>query len=383
MIVTVVCDVLGEENNGTTVATMNLVRYLKSRGDIVRILCADQNRKEDENVFAVPNVDFGILLNAFVNKVGVSLAKPDEDIVRNAIVGADVVHIIFPLQLGIVSVRIATELGIPVTAGFHMQAENFTAYFKLNNIKIANKQVYRFIYDHIYKYAKAIHYPTEFIKNQFEKSIKKETPGFVVSNSVNDFFKKIDFEKPDEFKDKIVILTTGRYAREKSQDTLIRAIKQSKYRNKIQLILAGQGFEELYYKLLSKELVIPPIFKLYSREEILEVINYCDIYVHPAIIELEGISCLEAIKCGKLTIVSNSKLSATQEFAVDEKCIFKAKSPRSLAKAIDYWIEHPIEKKECEEKYLASSKKFNQEICMHKTREILLNAAKSKNPALY
>ncbi len=176
MIVTVVCDVLGEENNGTTVASMNLVRYLKSRGDTVRILCADQSRKNDENVYTVPNIDFGILLKAFVNKVGVSLAKPDEDIVRNAIIGADIVHIMFPLQLGIVSVKIATELGIPITAGFHMQAENFTAYFKLNNVKTANKQVYRFIYEHIYKYASAIHYPTEFIKNQFEKSIKKETP---------------------------------------------------------------------------------------------------------------------------------------------------------------------------------------------------------------
>lgn len=383
MTVTVVCDVLGEENNGTTVATMNLVRYLKSRGDTVRILCADQNRKDDENVFVVPNIDFGILLNAFVNKVGVSLAKPDEDIIRNAIVGVDVVHIMFPLQLGIVSVRIATELGIPVTAGFHMQAENFTAYFKLNNIRIANKQVYRFIYEHIYKYASAIHYPTEFIKNQFEKSIKKETPGFVVSNGVNDFFKKLDVEKPDELKDKIVILTTGRYSREKSQDTLIRAIKHSKYKNRIQLILAGQGFEELYYKILSKDLPIAPIFKLYSRDEMLKVINYCDIYAHPAIIELEGISCLEAIQCGKLTIVSDSKLSATHEFAVDKKCIFRARSPKSLAKAVDYWIEHPKEKSDCEEKYRASSKKFNQNICMSKTREILLSAAKSKNPALY
>ncbi|MDE5671686.1 MAG: glycosyltransferase [Eubacterium sp.] len=383
MTVTVVCDVLGEENNGTTVATMNLVRYLKSRGDTVRILCADQNRKEDENVFVVSNIDFGILLNAFIDKVGVSLAKPDEDIIRNAIIGADVVHIMFPLQLGIVSVRIATELGIPVTAGFHMQAQNFTAYFKLNNIKTANKQVYRFIYDHVYKYAAAIHYPTEFIKNQFEKSIKKETPGFVVSNGVNHFFRKLETEKPVEFKDKIVILTTGRYAREKSQDTLIRAIKQSKYKNRIQLILAGQGFEELYYKILSKDLPIAPIFKLYSREEMLEVINYCNIYAHPAIIELEGISCLEAIRCGKLTIVSNSKLSATHEFAVDEKCIFRARSPRSLAKAIDYWIEHPEEKKACEKKYLASSEKFNQELCMHKTREILLNAAKVKSPELY
>lgn len=382
MIVTVVCDVLGEENNGTTVATMNLVRYLKSRGDTVRVLCADQSRKGNENTFVVPNVDFGNLINAFVNKVGVSLAKPDEEIVKNAILGADVVHIMFPLQLGIISTRIAAELDVPITAGFHMQAENFTAYFKLNNVKIANKQVYRFIYEHVYKYVSAIHYPTEFIKNQFEKSIKKETPGFVVSNGVNDFIKKLDIEKPDELKDKIVILTTGRYAREKSQDTLIKAVRHSKYKDKIQLILAGQGIEELHYKILSKDLPITPIFKLYSRKEILEITNYCDIYVHPAIIELEGISCLEAISCGKLTIVSDSRLSATHEFAVDNKCIFKAKSPRSLAKTIDYWIEHPEKKVKCEEKYLVSSEKFNQKICMDKTRSILLNAAKTKNPSL-
>ena len=97
---------------------------------------------------------------------------------------------------------------------------------------------------------KLLQYPTELIKNQFEKSIKKETPGFVVSNGVNDFFKKLDIEKPDELKNKIVILTTGRYSREKSQDTLIRAIKYSKYKNKIQLILAGQGFDEFYYKII-------------------------------------------------------------------------------------------------------------------------------------
>ena len=278
--------------------------------------------------------------------------------------------------------RIARELGIPITAGFHMQAENFTAYFKLNKVKAANKQVYKFIYDHVYKYAYAIHYPTEFIRNQFEKSIKKKTNGFVVSNGVNSFFKKLDISKPNEFKDKIVILSTGRYAREKSQDTLIRAIRHSKHKNGIQLILAGQGVEELYYRILAKELPIEPIFNLYSREEILQLTNYCDLYVHPAIIELEGISCLEAIRCGKLTIVSNSNLSATQEFAVDEKCVFKAKSPRSLAKTIDYWIDHPKEKKQCEEKYLESSKAFDQDICMNKTRDIILNAAKIKNPSV-
>ena len=32
MIVAVICDVLGEENNGTTIAAMNLIRTLREKG---------------------------------------------------------------------------------------------------------------------------------------------------------------------------------------------------------------------------------------------------------------------------------------------------------------------------------------------------------------
>ena len=32
MKITIVCDVLGEENNGTSVAAMNLIRYLTEKG---------------------------------------------------------------------------------------------------------------------------------------------------------------------------------------------------------------------------------------------------------------------------------------------------------------------------------------------------------------
>lgn len=375
MIITVVCDVLGEENNGTTIAAMNLIRYMRSQGDTVRILCADQNRINDKDVYVVPNLDFGRFLDAYVNKVGVTLAKPEKEIIHKALDGADAVHIMMPLLLGMAATKVAVQMNIPITAGFHMQAQNFTSYIKLNKLKKANKRVYRYIYQHVYRYASGIHYPTEFIKSEFERNIKKSTPGFVVSNGVNSYFKKIQAEKPNEFKDKIVILTTGRYAREKSQDTLIKAIKYSKHKDNIQLILAGQGIKEAYYKILSKDLPIAPVFKLYSREEILYVINYSDLYVHTAEIELEGISCLEAISCGKLTIVSDSKLSATKGFAIDNKCIFKNRNPRSLAKVIDYWIEHPEEKAEYEQKYLKSASVFEQNECMRKTRENICRAA--------
>ena len=48
MKIAIVCDVLGEENNGTTIAAMNLIRYLKKQGHEVRIICADKNRENEE-----------------------------------------------------------------------------------------------------------------------------------------------------------------------------------------------------------------------------------------------------------------------------------------------------------------------------------------------
>lgn len=378
MVITIVCDVLGEENNGTTIAAMNLIRALKQKGHTVKILCADQYRKNDEGVFVVPNRNLGKILNAYVDKVGVTLAKPDIEVVRNSIIGSDIVHIMVPLSLGRCAVKVARELNIPMTAGFHMQAENFTSYFKLNKIDPVNKAVYKFIWKNVYQYIDGIHYPTKFIRDIFERNIKRSTPGYIISNGVHDYVQKRDVEKPEEFKDKIVILSIGRLAREKSQDTLIKAIYHSKYKDKIQLILGGQGLKEKHYKKLAKDLPIPAIMKFYERKEVIDILNFADLYVHSAEIELEGIACLEAIMCGKLTIVSDSKLSATRNFAVDDRCVFKNRDPKDLARVIDYWIEHPEEKKLVEKKYLESGQVYSQEKCLDEMEKMMFDVLEKR-----
>ena len=46
MKITVVCDVLGEETNGTVVAAKNLINFLKEKGHEVRVLCPEiENEK--------------------------------------------------------------------------------------------------------------------------------------------------------------------------------------------------------------------------------------------------------------------------------------------------------------------------------------------------
>ena len=77
MKITVICDVLGEENNGATHAAMNFINSLQSKGHDVTIVCPDQDKKGQENYFVCPARSFGPL-NGYVRKVGVTIAKADD-----------------------------------------------------------------------------------------------------------------------------------------------------------------------------------------------------------------------------------------------------------------------------------------------------------------
>ena len=45
MKITVFCEILGEENNGTTIASMNLINYLIKKGHEVTVVCPDDDKK--------------------------------------------------------------------------------------------------------------------------------------------------------------------------------------------------------------------------------------------------------------------------------------------------------------------------------------------------
>lgn len=378
MKITIVSDVLGEENNGTTLVTMNLYRYLKAYGHEVCFLCADESKKGIDGYYVVPNLNLGPF-NSYVKKNGVSLAKPKKDIIELAVKDADLVYIMIPLALGAATAKIAYEMNKPIIGGFHMQAENFSSHVHMQNINWFNKAVYKFIYKHMFKYLDAIHYPTQFIRDTFEHNIKRETNGYVISNGVNNYIKKIDAKKPDEYRDKIVILSSGRYSREKDQITLIKAIYKSKYKDQIQLILAGKGPLQKKYEKAGRKLKNKPLLKFYSRDEIINVLNYADLYVHPAIMELEGIACTEAISIGKLVIVCDSKKSATKNFAVSPDLIFKDRKPSDLASKIDYIIENPKLKSKYESMYMAEAINFNQDKCMESMINMIEEVYKKHN----
>lgn len=373
MTVVIVADVLGKENNGTTIACMNLIRSLRAKGHEVRIVCGDQDKKGTEGYYIVPTFNFGKALNRYVQKNGVVIAKKDDRILEDAICNADVVHLPTPFGLARAALKIARAHGIPVTASFHCQAQNVTSHLFLMNSSFANKIVYRNFYKHVYQYVDAIHYPTDFIRREFEQQVHKTTNAYVISNGVNAIYTKRAVEKPEELKDKFVILFIGRYSKEKTHKYLIKAVSQSRYCDRIQLIFAGAGpLEEKLIQLSDEYKINRPIMKFFSREALVDVINYSDLYCHPAQIEIEAIACLEAISCGTVPVINNSPLSATREFAICPENLFAENDSVDLAAKIDYWIEHGAEKEACAKKYLDYTVKFNQAACMDAMEQMLL-----------
>lgn len=373
MRVTIVCDVLGRENNGTTIASMNLVRTLQAKGHEVRVVCPDAERQGQPGYYVVPTFNLGPL-NGYVAKNGVSLAKPVKKVLEQAMEGADVVHVTIPFGLGHVAAKIAHQQGIPLTAGFHCQAENFTNHIFLMNVGLANKLTYRFFYQRVYRYCDLIHYPTQFICDVFEKEVG-ETPHRIISNGVGAAFTPGEASRPREWEDRFVVLFTGRYSKEKSHRILLEAVGRSKYKDRIQLVFAGAGPQEENLKRLAEKLgLLPPRMEFFSREALIDIIRSADLYVHPAEIEIEAIACLEAIACGKVPVIADSPRSATRYFALGENNLFHCNDPENLKNKLEYWLEHPQERAACSREYAGYAKRFDFETCMNKMEEMLQEA---------
>lgn len=377
MILTVICDVLGKENNGTTIAAMNLIRSMRAKGHTVRVVCPDECRRGEEDFFVVPTLNLGPL-NGYLAKNGVLLSKPDKAVLEEAMDGADAVHLITPFLLSVKAAKLAEAKGLPITAGFHCQAENFTNHIFMMNARLVNKLVYKTFWKTFYRRVDCIHYPTEFIKNVFESEIGRKTNARVISNGVNRAFVCDRREKPEEYADKFVILFTGRYSKEKSHKVLIDAAALSRHADRLQLIFAGCGPQEQKLKKRAEKLKNPPLFKFFDRASMVEVLNYADLYVHPAEIEIEAIACLEAISCGLVPVISNSPRSATRYFAQSSRNLFKCNDAKDLAEKIDWWIEHPAEKESCSHSYLGYARQFDFDHCMDEMENMIVENAEAR-----
>ena len=147
-------------------------------------------------------------------------------------------------------------------------------------------------------------------------------------------------------------------------------IKKSKYEKDIQLVLAGKGPKYKQYIKIGESLTNKPIIEFCDETKLMDLLHKTDLYVHTSDAEIEAISCIEAIACGNVPIISNSNKSATPQFALDERSLFEAGNSDDLARKIDNWLDNKQELDKMRKTYAESADKYRIENSMKKIEEM-------------
>ena len=331
-----IVDQFGDENNGTTMTAKRFANILIEHGHTVRVVTASKINAPNVYVTKERNVP---ILKQVGHSQGMIFAKPDKKILTEAIKGSDVVHFLMPFKIQKKGKKICDKLNVPSTAAFHVQPENITYTIHLGKVKWVNRFIYRLFRDTFFHKFNHIHCPSEMIKNQLIENGYKGNL-HVISNGVLPDFVHKDVPKPKELEGKYCILMVGRYSREKRQDLLINAIKNSQYEKNIQLILCGKGPWRKTLEKLGSHLTNKSIMKFCSKDELIDTINYCDLYVHAANEETEGIACLEAATCGLVPIINDSPNSAAPAYAIDKKILLMERLYKFIVFSIRKHIEY-------------------------------------------
>ena len=127
--------------------------------------------------------------------------------------------------------------------------------------------------------------------------------------------------------------------------------------------------EDLYKEGVLK---IPASFGFYTHDELREMARKSYLYIHCAWVEVEGLSCLEAIQQGVVPVIAQGELIGTPVFALCPESLYPVYDSKALAERIDWWIEHPEKRNEMAPLYADSARKYD----INKSAEALISMFK-------
>ena len=353
------------KGNGLCASARRTVKKLKERGVEVRILSAknpDPNGEQPDYTlddFKMP------IFNPLIKKQGYSFAKSNKRIAIDAINWADVIHLEEPFAVEMAVAKLANKMNKPCTATYHLHPENLFATVHLDKTFL-NSITLSWWKNSCFDKCKIVQCPTENVKKRLEeKGFKSDLR--VISNGLvlEDLVNEDNTEVKHVSDAKYTVITIGRYSVEKNLKTLLKAMNYSKHNKEIQLIFAGRGPQEKRLKKIANKLMkngvikYNPVFGFYPLDELQKLSRGADLYIHLAYIEVEGLSCMEAVQTGLLPIIATGKYSATSQFAESEKSTYVGKDAKDLANKIDYWLEHEEERKKEALKYKDLIYKYN------------------------
>lgn len=357
------------KSNGMGISTQRFVEEFRKAGHEVRIATNNRYGETDYpmDVLTLP------VFAGLIEKEGFTFAKTDRDLLQQAVEWADLVHVEDPFLLCVHGAEMAKSLGKPLTGTFHLYPENMTYAVHFGHVKGINYGFMKAFLNGVYDKCDCIQCPTKAVKERL-KSYKEKQELWVISNGITEEFLGQTRPKRDD-ENTLRILSVGRFAVEKNQSLLIKAVALSKHKKNIKLTFAGKGPLEEKLKKISKRLGIQADFKFFPQDELKEQMLSSDLYVHCADIEVEGMSCMEAFACGCVPIISDAELSSTKDYAITSENLFEAGNARQLARQIDFFYEHPERTEELSRQYMDYAKDLSIKKSAEKVLE-MMDAAK-------
>ena len=153
--IAMVVDTSGNRGNGTSNSALQWAEELKRQGHTVRLVGIGAP-EYPARVNHVP------LVSWVAKKQQMQFAEPSDTLFRTAFRGVDVVHIYTPFRFGQHACKVAKQMGIAVTAGYHVQPENITySAGPLKYIPGIDKFIYWLFNLWLYRKIDHVHVPTE------------------------------------------------------------------------------------------------------------------------------------------------------------------------------------------------------------------------------
>lgn len=384
MTIALVVDSYNDRSNGTSMTAFRFASELVRRGHEVRVVCTGSGSKEGpcgERLYFVRERYIPIVTEVS-RRQHMVFGYPDLEVLEAAFSGCDLAHFYLPFALEIAGVHLCRRMGLPYIGAFHVQPQHIS-YNMFLNFDWFNNYLFARFYKAFYRYIHHIHCPSKLMEEEIERAGyggKK----YVISNG----FRLSNTEsKPKPKSDSLFhIISVGRFSKEKRQDVLIRALALSRHARQLKLHLHGIGPREQNLRnLCDRFLCNPPELGFIDNVLLIEKLKSADLYVHAAQVESEAISCLEAVSVGTVPVIADSVVSATTQFALDSRSLFKTNDPKSLSEKIDYWIDHAEELDRMRAQYAKSALKYSMDVSIEKILAVYDEAIADfrRNPSLF
>ena len=349
--IAMVVDTSGNRGNGTSNSALQWAEELKRQGHTVRLVGIGAP-EYPARVNHVP------LVSWVAKQQQMQFAEPSDTLFRTAFQGVDVVHIYTPFRFGQHACKVAKQMGIAVTAGYHVQPENITySAGPLKYIPGIDSFIYWLFNLWLYRKIDHVHVPTE-LGASLLRSHGYKAKLHVISNGYEArFTPKTQRDAGKSAPVPFHIVASGRLTNEKNHVALIHAIARCSHAQDIELTIAGTGpLKKKLQRLAARLLSRPASIGFHKNTEMPALLRSGDLLVHPSIADLESVSVIEGMAAGLVPVIASSPLSAAGQFALRDESLFPVDDVEALARRIDWWVDHPDELSEWGEIYAEHTK---------------------------